>query len=60
MKSFLNSIIDNIKYWFMGIFLLTLFRLPESMFLSIPLLFIILLFYVKPIIKFLHKNKILK
>lgn len=60
MKSFIQSVIDDFRYFLIGIFLLTLFMLPESLFLSIPLFVLIMLCYLKRILRMLNKKKILK
>lgn len=57
MKRFLKAELEHLRLYLIGIFLVTLFGLPESLIFSIILFVILIVLYIKPICFLIKKKK---
>ncbi len=57
MKKFLTAELENLRLWLIGLFLVTLLGLPESLIFSTIIFIVLIILYIKPIYSFIKKNK---
>lgn len=57
MKGFFKAELEHLRLYLIGLFLITLLGLPESLIFSIILFVILIILYIKPICFLIKKNK---